>query len=284
MDSFELNKIIGAILGTLLFVMGAGFLAEAIYHPIEGRGPGYTLPEPEGTEGSGPAEPEVVVDIGTLLASADIAQGERAIAKCKGCHNFEEGAANKAGPVLYGIAGRQIASVDGFAYGDALSAMGAAGDNWTYDHLNDFLLAPKGFAPGTKMNFGGVKNDAERANIIAYLSSISPGAPAFPPPAPPEDAVADTDAAMADETPVETNADAIETPTDADTDVEGTPVTEVTPSDDAAMDAPAMDAPAMDAPAEEPAMAPAADEPMMAPAEEPAMAPADEPAMAPAGQ
>lgn len=244
MDSFELNKIIGAILGTLLFVMGAGFLAEAIYHPIEGRGPGYSLPEPEGTEGAGEAEAEVVVDIGTLLASANVDQGARAISKCKGCHNFEEGAGNKQGPNLWGVAGRQIASVDGFAYGDALAAMGAEGQDWTYEHLSDFLFAPKSFAPGTKMNFGGVKSDAERADIIAYLASISPGAPDFPPPAPPEDAMAEADAEGA--TPeveaaleaesgpvVETDADAIETPTETpgESAVEGTPVTETDGTD-----------------------------------------------------
>ena len=262
MDSFELNKIIGAILGTLLFVMGAGFLAEAIYHPIEGRGPGYTLPEPEGDGASGPAEPEPVIDIGTLLASANADQGAQAAAKCKGCHNFEEGAGNKQGPVLYGVAGRQIAAVDGFAYGDALAAMGAEGQNWTYEHLNDFLLAPKSFAPGTKMNFGGLRNDAERANIIAYLASISPGAPDFPPPAPPADATAEVEAAMEadDAAPVvETEAEAIETPTETQSEspVEGTPVTETAP---AAEEAPAMEAPAMEAPAME---APAMDAPAM---------------------
>lgn len=97
MDSFELNKILGAILGTLLFVMGLGFLAEAIYHPIEGRGPGYALASaaPEGGGGEG-AEVVQVVDIGTLLASADPAAGEAAARKCTGCHNFVQGAAAAA--------------------------------------------------------------------------------------------------------------------------------------------------------------------------------------------
>src|SRR5690554_5292593 len=102
MDSFELNKIIGAILGTLLFVMGVGFLTEAIYAPIEGRGPGYSLPEPEGA-GHGEEEVEVVVPIGTLLASANADQGSRVAARCQGCHNFGEGEGNKQGPVLYDV-------------------------------------------------------------------------------------------------------------------------------------------------------------------------------------
>src|SRR6218665_2383525 len=99
MDSFELDKIIGAVLGTLLFVMGAGFVAEAIYHPIEGRGPGYALPEPEGTEhGGAVAEAAPEVPLGVLLASADPVKGQAGVKKCAGCHNFGEGEGNKTGP------------------------------------------------------------------------------------------------------------------------------------------------------------------------------------------
>src|SRR5688500_15520929 len=100
MDSFELNKIIGAILGTLLFVMGVGFVAEAVYSPIEERGPGYSLPEPEAAHGTETAEPEApAVPLGTLLASANAEQGANAVRKCQSCHNFAEGEANKQGPL-----------------------------------------------------------------------------------------------------------------------------------------------------------------------------------------
>ena len=242
MDSFELNKIIGAILGTLLFVMGAGFLAEAIYSPIEGRGPGYALPEAEGTSHGGPAEPVVVADIGTLLAAANVQQGEAAARKCAGCHNFAEGAGNKAGPGLFGVAGRQIASHPGFAYSPALQAHAA--DPWTYENLNAFLTAPKQFAPETKMNFGGLKDDVERANVIAYLASISPGAPPFPAPAPAAPAEGEAAAHAEGEAappadaaaPVATEAEAVETPTETqgETPVEGTPVTEAAPEGTAA--------------------------------------------------
>jgi cytochrome c len=247
MDSFELNKILGAIMGTLLFVMGVGFLAEAIYAPIEGRGPGYELPEAE--EG-GASEPVVVavIDIGTLLASANADQGAAAVSKCKGCHNFGQGEGNKQGPELFGLVGRQIASHEGFTYGDALAAMGAAGETWTYEHLNDFLMAPKAFAPNTKMNFGGLKNDAERANIIAYLASDTPNAPPFPAPAPAAaegEPAADEGAAAAEapsgDAPVATEADAIETPTvtEDETPVEGTPVSSGTEGAAPAAEAPA---------------------------------------------
>jgi cytochrome c len=182
MDSFELNKIIGAILGTLLFVMGVGFLAEAVYHPTA-AGPGYALPEPEGGEGdNGGGEEPAVVSIGTLLASADATQGAEQAKKCGACHDLSEANANKTGPGLYDVVERVIGSHPGFAYSQVLADHQAKGDTWTYDNLNHFLTSPKAFAPGTKMTFAGVKNDQERANIIAFLSTLSASPKPFPPP------------------------------------------------------------------------------------------------------
>ena len=185
MDSFELNKIIGAILGTLLFVMGVGFLAESIYHP-SATGPGYALPEPEGGgEEGGGGEEAPAVSIGTLLAAADATQGADQAKKCGACHDLSEANANKTGPGLYDVVERVIGSHPGFAYSAVMQEHQAAGDTWTYDHLNQFLLSPKAHMPGTKMTFAGVKNDQERANIIAFLSTLS----ASPKPVPaPEDA------------------------------------------------------------------------------------------------
>jgi cytochrome c len=220
MDSFELNKIIGAILGTLLFVMGAGFLAEAIYEPIEGRGPGYELPDPEEGHG-GPVVEEPVIDLGTLLAAANAEQGKgTASSRCGSCHNFDEGAGNKQGPALWGVVGRPIASHAGFTYSGALSEHAA--DAWTYENLNAFIHAPQDFASGTKMTFAGLKNDQERANVIAYLSTLSASPLPFPPPAPAEPTTAE--AAAADGAPIESHGDAVETPTEtqSETPVEGT--------------------------------------------------------------
>ncbi len=185
MDSFELNKIIGAILGTLLFVMGIGFLAEAIYHPVTGAGPGYALPVPEGTEDGGgtPETPEApAVSIGTLLAAADPAAGQAAAKKCQACHDLSEANANKTGPGLYDVVERVMGDHPGFAYSDAMMTHHAAGDTWTYENLDHFLTSPKGFMPGTKMTFAGVKSDEERANIIAYLSTLSASPKPFPAP------------------------------------------------------------------------------------------------------
>ncbi len=181
MDSFELNKILGAILGTLLFVMGVGFLAEAVYHPTA-MGQGYALPEPEGGgEGGDGGQPGPVVSIGTLLAAADPAQGAEQAKKCGACHDLSAGNTNKTGPGLYDVVERVIGSHPGFAYSAVMAGHQANGDIWTYDNLNHFLTSPKTFAPGTKMTFAGVKNDQERANIIAFLSTLSASPKPFPP-------------------------------------------------------------------------------------------------------
>lgn len=250
MDSFELNKIIGAILGTLLFVMGVGFLAEAIYHPIEGRGPGYTLPEPEVADAGGAEEAAPVTPLPVLLASANVANGQAAARRCQSCHNFEEGSSNKQGPMLWDTVGKVIATHDNFAYSDALLAHQAAGDTWTFDNLDHFLASPRGFAPGTKMTFAGVRDPQERADIIAYMASLS----ASPLPFPAVEETPSTEEAGADEgvaTPVEdapvpmtdtlaveptepvaTDGNAIDTPTQTQDQMpgEGTPVTGVTTS------------------------------------------------------
>ena len=200
MDSFELNKILGAILGTLLFVMGVGFLAEAIYQPAHSIGPGYDLPEPTTTDTGtgdttgGPAA--APVDIGTLLAKADPKAGEAASKKCQSCHDFTKGGPNKTGPNLYGIVGEKIADVPGFAFSDALKAH--ASETWDYEKLNQWLISPKAFAPGTKMTYAGDKDDSDRANIIAYLSTLTDSTPVpFPAPAAPAAPAAPSSAAPA---------------------------------------------------------------------------------------
>lgn len=209
MDSFELNKILGAILGTLLFVMGLGFLAEAIYHPIEGRGPGYALASasPEGEQGG--TEVAVVADIGTLLASADPAAGQAAAKVCTSCHSFSPDGKNGAGPGLYGVVNRPVGSHPDFAYSEGMLEHNAKGDLWSYENLNAFLTAPKAFTPGTKMSFAGLKDDKKRADVIAYLSTLSDAPVPFPAPAAAPaaaEAAPAADAAPAAEAPATTEA------------------------------------------------------------------------------
>jgi len=178
MDSFELNKIIGAILGTLLFVMGVGFLAEGIYAPIKNVGPSYDLPEPAGGASAAAKPAAAAVPLPQLLASADPSAGASSAKKCQSCHDFTEGGPNKTGPNLYDVVGRKIASHPGFAYSDVLK--GHAADTWTYEELDKWLASPKGLMPGTKMTFAGITDDAERANVLAYLKTLSHNPVPFP--------------------------------------------------------------------------------------------------------
>ena len=238
MDSFELNKILGAILGTLLFVMGVGFVAEAIYAPAHNPGPGLDLPAPDeqASTDTGTNEPVKVADLGTLLAAADPKAGEAGAKKCASCHDFTDGGPNKAGPNLYDIVDRAIASHPGFAYSEALK--GKASEKWTYENLNAWLTSPKAYAAGTKMTYAGDKDDADRANIIAYLASLSKSPKPFPAPAAPEGS-GDASSAPASDASSEAPVASSEAPT-ASSSVEAAPVA----SSSEAPAAPSSEAPA----------------------------------------
>ena len=133
---------------------------------------------PQSAQQAGPA---VQMDLGTLLAGADPGRGERTAQICASCHTFNPGGANLTGPNLAGIVGRPYAAHGGFNYSPALAG---AGGRWSYEALDQFLTSPARAVPGTRMSFAGLRNPRDRANIIAYLARITPGAPSFPAPAP----------------------------------------------------------------------------------------------------
>jgi cytochrome c len=171
MSMFEFNKIAGAVLSALLVAMVIGTIGDSLVHPRKHEG-AVAIGEGAKAPAAAPAarEPEKLEPVAPLLAGASVDKGKGEAKKCAVCHSFEKGAKAKIGPTLWGVVGAGKGSHEGFGYS---SAMKGKGGTWTYEDLNAFLADPKGFVPGTRMTFAGVKSVQDRANLIAFLRSLA---------------------------------------------------------------------------------------------------------------
>lgn len=185
MDSFEWNKIVGAVLGTLLFITAVRIASEFIFLVPTPTKPGYIVPgiPAASVEGTAPAQPaeEPLPDFGSVLRTADVAKGKDISQRCQQCHDLSKGGPDKIGPNLWGIVDRSRASRSSYSYSSAMSSDHAP---WTYAALFRYLKSPQEVVPGTKMTFAGLPSAQDRVDLIAYLRTLSDSPAPIPAPAP----------------------------------------------------------------------------------------------------
>ena len=177
MDSFELNKIIAAILMVALLIIGIGKLSNVIFYVEKPETPSYSIEVEQTTVASSQTSSQTSsqatedkIDIAALIAMGDIATGEKVFKKCAACHSIVKGGKNNIGPALYNVVGRDVGAVDDYKYSKALAAYGKA---WTFEELNGYLLKPAKWIKGTKMAFAGLRKEKDRASVILYLNQNS---------------------------------------------------------------------------------------------------------------
>ena len=172
MDSFELNKIIAAILMVALLVIGLGKIADSVFHVEKPKNPGYQVEvESQLTSNtSQTVEVEEKVDIAAIMSLGDAESGEIIFKKCAACHSINKGGKNKIGPALYNVVGRAVGSVDDYKYSKTLASYGK---DWTFEELNGYLQKPASYLKGTKMSFAGLRKEKDRASVIKYLNQNS---------------------------------------------------------------------------------------------------------------
>ena len=184
MSGIELNKICAAVLLAGIIAMVTGSLSGALYHPDknpEKRGYSIEGADEAGTAGT-TAATNAPVDILSYMATADVVAGEASSKKCTSCHSFEKGGASKTGPNLWNVLGGPVGHSADFTY--SLALQGMKGKKWGFNEMSEFLANPKKYAPGTRMGFAGIRKPEERANLIAYLRSLSDSPIAVPAAAP----------------------------------------------------------------------------------------------------
>ncbi len=172
MDSFEINKIIAAILLVALMIIGISKISNVIFYVEKPEKPGYAVEveQVSSTSTTSTDEVEKKIDIAALMAMGDIEKGMKVWKKCSACHSIEKGGKNKIGPALYNVVGRKVGSVADYKYSKALASYGK---EWNFEELNGFLLKPAKWIKGTKMAYAGLRKESDRASVIKYLNQKS---------------------------------------------------------------------------------------------------------------
>ena len=172
MDSFELNKIIAAILMVALLVIGLGKIADSVFHVKNPKNPGYQVDVESQLVSETTQTDEVVekIDITAIMALGDAVSGEKIFKKCAACHSINKGGKNKIGPALYNVVGRAVGGVNDYKYSKTLTSYNK---EWTFEELNGFLTKPSSYLKGTKMSYAGLRKEKDRASVIKYLNQNS---------------------------------------------------------------------------------------------------------------
>ncbi len=172
MDSFEINKIVAAILLVALVIIGIGKISDVIFYVEKPKTPGYSvdIEQAVATSTSSSETTEEKIDMAALMAMGDLAIGEKVFKKCAACHSIVKGGKNNIGPALYNVVGRKVGAVNDYKYSKALTEYGK---EWTFEELNGYLIKPAKWIKGTKMAFAGLRKEKDRASVILYLNQNS---------------------------------------------------------------------------------------------------------------
>ena len=172
MDSFEINKIIAAVLLVALLIIGISKLSNVVFYVEKPEKPGYTveIEQVSSTSSTSTKQVEEKIDMTVLMAMGDVMSGEKIFKKCASCHSIIKDGKNKIGPALYNVVGRKVGSVGGYKYSNALAEYEK---EWSFEELNGFLTKPSSYLKGTKMSYAGLRKEADRASIIKYLNQNS---------------------------------------------------------------------------------------------------------------
>jgi len=172
MDSFELNKIIAAILMVALLIIGLNKIADGLFHVEKPINPGYKveIDSQSIVSTSGTGEALKKIDIAAIMASGDLDVGKKVFKKCAACHSIAKDGGNKIGPALYNVVGRAVGGLSDYKYSKTLATYSK---EWTFEELNGFLIKPATYLKGTKMSYAGLRKEKDRASVIMYMNQNS---------------------------------------------------------------------------------------------------------------